>query len=167
MSDQLFEAANAGKAFFDNGSYIATVTNLSPAEGGNEEYGPSIQWKFNLAPAEFNDPEAVVLQEDGETPAELWQFSSTKMSPKAKGRVWAEAFIGRGLAEGEVLSKSMLIGQRAVILLAEVTNKAGKKVSSIASIKPYDPDEVQRKPNVRVRAAAQEPKDRADAELPF
>lgn len=162
--DFLFEAASEGKSFFDPGVYIATLVDIRKAEGGNPEFGESRQWVFNLAPYP-GDPEDVIVQTDGETAAELWQFSSVKMTPKSKARNWVEAFLGHPMKDGDNIQKSDLIGKYAVITLADEQGKDGKVRSKVAGIRAYDPNEQSRKPQVRTRKAAERAAD--EEELPF
>lgn len=162
----LFETVSAGKSFFGPGNYLATLVKLEPAEQKNEAWGPQIQWTFHLAPAEERDPEAVIVMEDGETPASFWQFSSTKMTPKAKGRQWAEAFLGRALNDGEDLDPSQIVGKVCLVTLVEEKSETDGKVrAKIAGIQSYDPSKPAARPNVRTRQSA--PQSRADDDLPF
>lgn len=138
----LFDTVNEGKSFFEAGTYLATVANVEivpPSENPRfEEYGPSLKWTFNLSP-NLSDPADLILDQDGETAASLWQFSSTKMSPKAKARIWAEAFIGRKLEDGEDVELKDILDRSAIVTLVEEPNAEGKMRAKIAGAKPYDP----------------------------
>ena len=57
----------------------------------------SIVWKYRIYDA---DGVAFIDQVDG-SPYEGWEFSSMALTPKAKARAWASAFIGHELTDEE------------------------------------------------------------------
>lgn len=111
-----FDKPSAGGAIFDveDGRYLVKVAALEDTEAG--EFGPGIKWVLNVATTDRQ-----MLKDERGFNAELWQFSSAKMTPRAKGRKWAEAFLNRELDEdtddGSALMKE-LVGKWAVALLA-------------------------------------------------
>lgn len=159
----LFQPASEGKAFFDAGRYIATLVDVKfkpKEESLNPDFGDQLQWFFEMTTED--EPDGVIVQDDGETPSQLFQFSSTLMTPKAKARQWVEAFLGRKLNVGEEVGLKDIQGKRAIVVLVDKPSKDGTKVfSNIVSAEPYDPAVERKKPSVRTRA----PADRG--EVPF
>ncbi len=166
--DVMFEAASEGGVFWENGDYVATLQKLEPGQVG--KFGPTIKWTFFMAP-DLNEPDSVVVQEDGETPAELWQFTSTKMTPQSTARPWVEAFMGRPLEEGEQVRPGELVGKRIIAsIINEPSKTDGKLRAKIKVARPYNPDKIKSRPAIRTRAqsaAVKTEEEELDNGLPF
>lgn len=111
-----FEKPSAGGSVFEveDGRYLLKVADLEDTEAG--EFGPGIKWVLNVATMDRQ-----MIKDDRGFDASFWQFSSAKLTPRAKGRKWVEAFLGRELDEtaddGPALMKE-LKGKWAIGLLA-------------------------------------------------
>ena len=81
---------------FEPGRYQLKVVRLEAATG---QFGPQIKWIMNVS-EKSDDGWALHYDNDGQ-PYEWHQYTSTKLSPKTKGRKWAQAFLGRDLEDGE------------------------------------------------------------------
>ncbi|HQX61840.1 MAG TPA: hypothetical protein PK593_00125 [Thermomicrobiales bacterium] len=103
------------------GLYVFKLKAMEDGIEGREEYGGGerVKWVFEIArviDANENEPTRDVPNpktiEDwvGE---EFWAFTSKSMNSKATMRAWAEALLGREIAEGESLSASDLLGKAA------------------------------------------------------
>lgn len=112
-----FQKPSAGGSVFEceDGRYLLRVDSLEDMPDG--EFGPGIKWVLNVADATTKE----FLLDDRGFKAELWQFSSAKLTPRAKGRKWVEAFLGRPLDEenddGDQIMEALL-GKWAVAILA-------------------------------------------------
>ena len=112
-----FQKPSAGGSVFEceDGRYLLRVDSLEDMPDG--EFGPGIKWVLNVADATTKE---FLLDERG-FKAELWQFSSAKLTPRAKGRKWVEAFLGRTLDEenddGDQIMADLL-GKWAIAILA-------------------------------------------------
>ncbi len=111
-----FDKPSAGGSVFEteDGRYLLKVADLEDTESG--EYGPGIKWVLNVATMDRQ-----MIKDERGFDAQFWQFSSAKLTPRAKGRKWVEAFLGRELDEtnddGPALMKE-LKGKWAIGLLA-------------------------------------------------
>lgn len=130
----LFEPANEGRTPFDPGTYVATLVKLEATE--HKEFGPGIRWRLVLSP-DLSDPDEVVVQADGETPAELFAATSKAMGPAANARKYAEALLGRPLEPEELLEPEQLIGKRMTVQIVDNKGKDGKIYSKVAGVNPY------------------------------
>ncbi len=98
----------------EDGRYLVKVKSLDDTESA--EYGPGIKWTLNVATTDKQ-----MLKDERGFDAELWQFSSTKLTPRAKARKWTEAFLGREIDDdsddGPTLMTELL-GKWAIAILA-------------------------------------------------
>lgn len=125
----MFENPSEGFQAVDPGRYIVRVVGLDPTE--HVEYGPGIKWRFNLAEQATGTP---IYQADGSM-YELWQTTSTKLSPRSRARPWVEALLGRDLADGDTgpALAQEVIGKKALALVGP----NDKGYTSILSMSPY------------------------------
>lgn len=96
-----------------------TFRCVSIEEAPDKGYGPGVLWKFTLT-----DPAGVTLATPSGDEYELWQFTSQKLSPGARARQYADALLGRPLAEGETPNPRDLVGREMVGVLIHEPNKA-------------------------------------------
>jgi hypothetical protein len=121
-----------GGTLLDVAHYILTLRDLSREEQG--QFGPSICWKF--AVADVASPQQNRIADDGEE-YQFWAWTSTKLSPRAKARPYAEALLGRQLAEGEKLNPAELIGRSMKAMIVHETGEDGKVRAKISQeVKP-------------------------------
>ena len=100
-------------------------------DGDDYGNGPTIWWAFNLATSD-----GPVLDVDGE-PAVWKQLTSTSLGPKAKGGIWARAFLNSDLAgwSGQQVSDA-LPGSMATVLIGPVADSQGQMRMRILSATP-------------------------------
>lgn len=135
------------------GLWVFRLKAMEDGIQGREEYGGGerVKWIFEITrviDAEENEPTRDVPDpkpiEDwiGE---EFWAFSSKSMNRKATMRAWAEALLGREIADGEALNASHLIGKSAKVTVGR--GQTGRqKITSMMPIKkskaaPPPPDD--------------------------
>ena len=82
-----------GTPFVEAGPCVLKLIALEDGDPG--AYGDTIKWIFTVAVAG-----EVLLDDDGD-PHEFWQWSSTKMSPRAKAPKWLGALLGRKIVFDE------------------------------------------------------------------
>jgi hypothetical protein len=112
----------------EEGTYILTVVDI--ADGEANQFGDSLKWIFHVAnPA---SPEEPILGTDGK-PYEYWQFSSPKMTPRAKARRWVEALLGRPLDAGTRPNPTALLGRRMVATVVHEEDDEGNLRARIPS----------------------------------
>jgi len=129
------------------GWYIATCTAIEDAPP--KQFGPGVKWIFTLA-----DPQTGVVFQDAEgKDLEVWQYTSVKMSPKARARPLVEALYGRPLDvdSREVPDARQLIGKSMLTLLTHENGDDGSPRARLTSCRPYMP------PSAAAVAAPSEP----------
>jgi hypothetical protein len=109
--------SSGGGTFIEDGRYLVKVKRLEPVEDNG--FGPGVKWVFNLATTDGE-----LVKDERGFDAELWQFSSRKMSKgakTAKARAWAEALLGRELSDDETGDglAELLIGKKALALIGQ------------------------------------------------
>ena len=90
------------------GSITVEVLDIEDADPG--QFGDRIKWVFKV----WDDYGEAVTWQDGEE-YEWWQYTSTSLSPKSIAGKWAQALLGRALADGEQGADiaQAVIGKRA------------------------------------------------------
>lgn len=117
------------------GAYIATCIEILDAP--DKGFGPGVKWVFHLM-----DPHSgVTLHNADDEPEECWQFTSVKMSPKARARPFVEALLGRPVnVDGrEVPDIRQLIGRSMFTILIHEPRDDGSQTVRLTSCKPYAP----------------------------
>ena len=117
----------------DPGAYIATCIRIEDAP--DKGFGPGAKWVFTLA-----DPKSgVLLHNANGEPVELFQWTSVKMSPKARARPIVEALLGRPLdVDGrEVPNVQQLVGKSMSTLVIWEKRDDGSDTARVTSCKPY------------------------------
>jgi hypothetical protein len=111
----------------------------APPSTFSDDKSPRAKWVFHLY-AELVEtlPKGEQFFFNGDA-YELFRHTSLKNSPRAYARKYAEALLGRPLAEGEIPSKASLIGQSmsAVISYDAGTIDPNTQVLNLSSIKPW------------------------------
>lgn len=132
--------------FFESGAYIATLASVEKPETQLYEQ-ETLLWKFNLA--DPTAPDDLILNTEG-NPAELWQYMSNLMGPKAKQRKCVEALLGRALLPEDDIDVDELAGKRCNVMVEEVEkDKNGEKkfYNKITAFTPYTPGGRRRRVN--------------------
>lgn len=110
QQEAVFENPSQGYQEVDAGKYVLKINKLRPCDPG--QFGPMIEWVFNLA---FEGSTTPIYSQDGK-PAEMRQRTGTSLTPKAKARKWAEAFLDRDLGDddsGPGIARE-LVGKKAI-----------------------------------------------------
>jgi len=117
------------------GRYIATLKELKDAP--DRGWGIGAQWVFTLAELMSG---VTLVDADGKD-EELWQFTSTKMSPKARARPFVEALLGRPLdiANREAPDPRLLVGKSMLCVLIHEKADDGSVRARLTSCTPYVP----------------------------
>lgn len=115
----------------EDGTYVLQLKALEDTPDNG--FGPGNKWIFHLWEKQTRE---AVTNEDG-TAYEFYQFSSSKMTPRAKARGWFEALIGRPIQDGEDPDAivSAAIGKYAEALIASEIED-GKLRTKIVTMKP-------------------------------
>lgn len=111
----MFDNPSSGGLYVEDGRYVVKVKALEPTPA-KDDLPPGVKWIFTLT-----DMNGEVIEDDKGFAAEMWQFSSKRLSPRAKARKWAEALLGRPINDadtGETLAED-LRGKRAVALIGQ------------------------------------------------
>lgn len=140
----------------------------APPSTFSDDKSPRAKWCFTLyAEAVEALPKGEQFVFNGE-PYELHRHTSLKNSPRAYARKYAEALLGRPLAEGEIPTKDMLIGRS---MSAAITYDAGtvdpsQQVLNLSSIRPVAaPAAPAAKPKAAPVASFQEPGEPPDEDI--
>lgn len=107
------------------GKYIVECIDIEDAP--DKGFGPGVKWIFSLTDAQTG------VQYD----SDLWQFTSTKMGPKAKARPIIEGLLGRPLEVREVPDSRELIGRKMVAMVIHEPRDDGSLKATVTSCKPY------------------------------
>jgi hypothetical protein len=107
------------------GKYYVTCTAIEDAP--DKGFGPGVKWVFMLE--DFNTGE--VWAQD------LWQFTSTKMGPKAKARPIIEALLGRPLQPREVPDSRELLDKKMIAMVIHEPRDDGSKRAVVTSCVPF------------------------------
>lgn len=71
-------------------------------------------------------------------PYEFFQTTTSNMQRGARAREYAEAFLGREIAEGERLNPNMLLGKKCLGMIShEFTRDRSKKNAKLVGVEPY------------------------------
>lgn len=127
----MFDNPNQGFEAVEAGRYVVKCVRLEAVN--HAEYGPGIKWVFNLANP-LTDPPTPIYQADG-TLYELWQTTSTKVTPRSKARPWLETLLGRPIVDGQDTGEALaaaVVGKKAQALIGP--NERG--YSSILQMMP-------------------------------
>ena len=130
---------DADGGFLEDGKYIVKVARLeqTPASQAHPEWGAGIKWYFHVADAAT--PGQPKYGPEGDL-FELWQFTSAKLTPRARARGWVEALLNRQLTPqdtGEAISREV-VGKKAVIMIGPKRRDDGTiQYGAILSMSPY------------------------------
>jgi hypothetical protein len=106
-------ASNQDSTIVPEGRWRLELQRIEPAPPStfSEDKSPRAKWIFHLY-AEMVEtlPKGEQFYFNGK-PYELYRHTSLKNSPRAYARKYAEALLGRPLAEGEIPAKADLIGR--------------------------------------------------------
>lgn len=133
-------ASNQDSTIVPEGRWRLELQRIEPAPPStfSEDKSPRAKWVFHLY-AEMVEtlPKGEQFYFNGE-PYELFRHTSLKNSPRAYARKYAEALLGRPLAEGEIPSKASLLGRSisAVISYDAGTIDPNQQVLNLSSIRP-------------------------------
>lgn len=114
----------------DPGKYY--VKCLAIEDAPDKGFGPGVKWIFELTDFISGDLFA----------GDVWQFTSTKMGPKARARPIIEGLLGRPLdtAKREVPDPRQLIGRTMIAMVIHEPKDDGSQRAVITSCKPYTQD---------------------------
>lgn len=133
-------ASNQDSTIVPEGRWTLDLKRIeaAPPSTFSDDKSPRAKWVFHLfAETVENMAKGDQFYFNGE-PYELFRHTSLKNSPRAYARKYAEALLGRPLAEGETPVKSDLIGRR---MSAAITYDAGTidpntQVLNLSSLRP-------------------------------
>jgi hypothetical protein len=123
----------------EDGKYIAKIVGLdeTPPSPQHPEWGAGIKWRMHVADAAT--PTSPKFDQDGQ-PFEFWQFTSAKLTPRARARGWVEAFLNRQLTpedKGAALAEE-LVGKKAIIMVGPKRRDDGTiQYGAVLSVSPY------------------------------
>jgi hypothetical protein len=115
------------------GRYIVQCVDIQDAP--DKGFGPGVKWVFKLI-----DPQSgVTIQSRNGGDYELWQFTSTKMGPKARARPIIEALLGRPLdvARKETPDSRLLIGRSMIAIVIYEKKEDGTDKAVVSTCQPY------------------------------
>jgi hypothetical protein len=117
------------------GRYIVKCVDIQDAP--DKGYGPGVKWVFQL----IDPPTGLVVQSREGTDYEMWQFTSTKMSPRSNARPIIEAVLGRPLdtANREVPDSRLLIGRSMIAVVIYEKKEDGSDKAVVSTCQPYNP----------------------------
>lgn len=115
------------------GKYIATCTAIEDAP--DKGFGPGVKWVFKLVDPATNQ----TVRNSNGFDLEFWQFTSTKMGPKARARPIIEALLGRTLENGEIPNSNKLIGTAMTTIIIHEPAEDGSMRARVTSCKPFQP----------------------------
>ncbi len=105
----------------------------APGEQPKPGAKPGIRWILALYNAA--NGERFMFQDEA---YEFFQTTTTNMQRGARAREYAEAFLGREIAEGELLNPNMLLGKKLVgMVIHELTRDKTKKNAKLVAVEPY------------------------------
>jgi hypothetical protein len=113
--------------------YIAVCLDIEDAP--DKGFGAGVKWVFQLIDPNTNQP----VKNSKGYDFTLWQWTSTKMGPKARARPIIEALLGRSLENGEVPDSRLLLNKGMICLVAHEPTQNGGVVARVTSCKPYNP----------------------------
>jgi hypothetical protein len=117
------------------GKYIVKCVGIEDAP--DRGFGPGVKWIFHLT-----DPvSGVTMQSKYGDTYSLWQFTSTKMSPRSRARMFIEALLGRPLdaAKREVPDPRDLIGRSMEAVVIHERRDDGSTKATVTSCRPVAP----------------------------
>lgn len=156
-TDQTFEDCPVGLWLFKL-KLMEDGIEGSPEYGGGER----VKWVFVAEKAiSVEEPDATRDNPDPKSVddwigEEVWGFTSKSMAKKATMRAWAEALLGREIADTDTLNASDLLGKRAKATVGR--GMTGRQ--KITAMMPY-------KPKARAAVVEDDEEDDAPATLPF
>lgn len=105
-----------------------------PGEAPKADAKPGIRWILALY-----SPHTGARFTFQDEPYEFFQTTTSNMSRGARAREYAEAFLGREIAEGERLSPTMLLGKKCqgMIVHEFARNDKSKKNAKLVGVEPY------------------------------
>src|SRR5262245_29839433 len=115
------------------GKYIVTCVDIVDAP--DKGFGPGLKWVFKLI-----DPDSgTTIQSRDGGDFELWQFTSVKLSPKARARPFVEALLGRPLdvENREAPDTRHLINRSMIAMVVHERRDDGSDMARVTSCKPY------------------------------
>jgi hypothetical protein len=98
---------------------------LTAIEERSSDNGPYLRWTF-------------AIDHHGDE-VEVSALSSTKFSPTAKARKYAEALLGRTIKEGEELTPTELYGCTCQLVVAIDTLSDGGSINRVEQVLPVKP----------------------------
>jgi hypothetical protein len=105
----------------------------APGEQPKAGARPGIRWILALYSP--TDGRRFHFQDE---PYEFFQTTTSNMQRGARAREYAEAFLGREIAEGEMLSPDTLVGKRCIgMVIHELTRDKTKKNAKLVAVEPY------------------------------
>jgi len=99
---------------------------LTAIEERSSDNGPYLRWTF-------------AIDHKGDE-VEVSALSSTKFSPTAKARKYAEALLGRAIKEGEELAPDELYGCTCQVMVTIDTLSDGGSINRVEQVLPGKPD---------------------------
>jgi hypothetical protein len=98
--------ATSGGVDIPDGSYNATVLSIEEAEPtpNSKSDKPWLRWRF-------------VVDDGTSEGVEMLGASSTRFGPKSKGRLWAEALLGRKMETGEQFDPDKVLPRDCVVVI--------------------------------------------------
>lgn len=115
------------------GRYIVKCVAIEDAP--DKGFGPGVKWVFKLI-----DPQGgFTIQSNKGGDYELWQFTSTKMSPRSKARPIIEALLGRPLdvERREVPDARLLVGRSMMAVVIYEKKEDGSDKAVVSTCQPY------------------------------
>lgn len=115
------------------GRYIIKCVAIEDAP--DKGFGPGVKWVFKLI-----DPQSgVTIQSRNGGDYELWQFTSTKMSPRSKARPIIEALLARPLdtERREVPDARLLVGRSMLGMVIYEKRDDGSDKAVVSTLQPY------------------------------
>jgi hypothetical protein len=117
---QLQPATSGDGSIIPEGRYTLHLIRVetAPPSTFKPEDGPRIKWTFNLYAELVEKLERGELFEFNGSPYEFFRHTSTKNSPRAFARMYAEALMGRKLDDREVPKLGPLVGSRMSAMIS-------------------------------------------------
>lgn len=140
---QLQPATSGDGAIVPEGRYTLHLVGLekAPASTFKPEDGPRVKWVFHLyAELVENLERGAQFHFDGK-PYEFWRTTSTKNSPRAYARKFAEALGGRKLEDREIPKLGSLLDAKmsAMIGYDDDPEDPSRKILSMTGLKHVSP----------------------------
>lgn len=128
------------------GRYIAQCVGIEDAP--DKGFGPGVKWIFKLL-----DPQSgITIQSSRGGDYELWQFTSTKMGPKARARPIIEALYGRPLEKGEVPDARLMLGKSMTTVVIYDKKDDGSDKAVVTSCRPFTANDAPAAPPISNQA---------------